>query len=321
MQRSNCRIELRRERVFQYIAPRCSLLRSKIGWTTTYFAPKRAQRRRAGTVVQQRVHLIHEVVATGAVHRPVIRQALTGAEDLLDDQPGWTLRRIRRPLARQFIESCAKPATVAGRISQTIDMIDPHTVEQPLLVKTQQRRVRRVEHRFILDTQSHQSVDVEEATPVGCVTRGAPPGKPVVLVFQKAMQPSPPRLRCRIERIGRRRGDLGMILRADRKFRVEVADEGAAVVPHQGDRAVPQGVAVHYCRGMVPAPCHARPSRYRKTSRSGSRDHVAARRPTRDFPSRLQPCGSARYRRSGQVRRHAAWRQGSAVQPRHQVPD
>ena len=53
-------------------------------------------------------------------------------------------------------------AAIGRRIGQTIDMVDPNAIDQPLLVQAEQRRVRRLEYGFILDAQSHQTVDVEE---------------------------------------------------------------------------------------------------------------------------------------------------------------
>ena len=133
MQRRDRRIELRGERCApaHRAAPRFPRSAKSAGRPLTA-APERRNACLARSVVQQRADLIHEVVAAGAIHRPIIGQALTGAEDLLDDQPCRTLRRIRRPLRRQRIKSRAQSAAIARRIGQAIDMIDPHTVDQPL---------------------------------------------------------------------------------------------------------------------------------------------------------------------------------------------
>ena len=104
-------------------------------------------------------------------------------------------------------------------------MIHPHAVDQTVREQPEQRRMRRLEHRLVLDPQRGQAVDVEEASPVDLVARRAPPGEPVVLALQQSMQARPARLRRRIVRIRRGRGDLGMVRDADRKTVVEVADD------------------------------------------------------------------------------------------------
>ena len=67
---------------------------------------------------EQPVHGIHEVVPSGAVHRPIRRQVLLASQDFLDDQ-------IR--LAAFGRKPLAQAAQVTKGIAQTVDMVDPHT--------------------------------------------------------------------------------------------------------------------------------------------------------------------------------------------------
>ena len=233
MQRGSRRVDLRCEAAIQHLAASGGLLGGEIRRAAAHRGPKFPQRRLAGRIVQQRIHIIHEVVAAGAVHAPVGRQALAGAQYLLDDQPGAAT------------EPLPQPPAIAGRIRQAIDMIHPHAVDQTFSIETEQRRVRCLEHRIVLDPERDKAVDVEEAPPVDLVAGRAPPGKPIVLALQQSVQARPARFRHRIVRIRRGRRDLGMIRGTDRKDIVEVADDRRAiVVTRQGDRAGSQSVPV-----------------------------------------------------------------------------
>ena len=90
VQRGDHGVELCGERVFQQVAPCRGLLDREVVRAPAHVLPQGLQRGFARSVVQQRAHHVHEVVAAGAVHAPVIGQALAGAKDLLHDEPGGT---------------------------------------------------------------------------------------------------------------------------------------------------------------------------------------------------------------------------------------
>src|SRR5215469_1375537 len=117
--------------MFENIMTRRGLLFGEFSGATTHIVPECTQRRLAGTVVQQRPDPIHEVVAAGSVHLPVVGKPLSRAKDLLDDKPGPTARCIRWSPACQFAEPCTQPTAIGRRIGQSVDMVDPYAVDQP----------------------------------------------------------------------------------------------------------------------------------------------------------------------------------------------
>ena len=106
MQCRDCCFELRGERARQHIAPRPRLLNREVSRPAADLAPEPAQRRLARTRVQQRADLVHEVITTGAVDFPIVRQVLSGTQDLLHHQP-------RPPFRCQF------PASVPAACGNT----------------------------------------------------------------------------------------------------------------------------------------------------------------------------------------------------------
>ncbi|MDR8969550.1 hypothetical protein FEP58_05940 [Burkholderia multivorans] len=153
--------------------------------------PVRAERFRAGRIVQQRGDVVHEVVAGRAVDRPVGAQRFAGREDLLD------VDRRRRVALRG--EARMQPPAVRARIGEPVDVIDAYAVDESRRMEPQRQRMDRVEHRVVLDAYAGQRRDVEEAPPVELVGGRAPPREPVVLPFEHMVQA---RARARTARIG-----------------------------------------------------------------------------------------------------------------------
>ncbi|MNI21012.1 hypothetical protein D3C73_745130 [compost metagenome] len=63
-------------------------------------------------------------------------------------------------------------------------MIDAQAVDQPLGDQLEDLRVGCFEDRRPLDTQATEFIDVEEAPPVDVVSRRAPTGEAVTLLFE-----------------------------------------------------------------------------------------------------------------------------------------
>ena len=94
-------------------------------------------------------------------------------------QPGSSrprsMPRAPRPQARE----------IAGRITQSVGMVDPKPIDQPALDPVQDQAVHVVEDRRILDPQPDQVVDVEEAPIAEVAESGTPRRQPVVLFGQQ----------------------------------------------------------------------------------------------------------------------------------------
>ena len=151
--------------------------------------PERGERRLAGRVVQDGGGVAHEVVAGGAVGQPVGGEALVRGEDLLDPDDRAVVAQIRRRARLQRVQPAAQLAAVFARVGEAVDMVDAHAVDQALGVEAEHGAVRRLEHFRHLCAHAGEAVDVEEAAPVDLVGGGAPPGEPVVLAFEQAVQP------------------------------------------------------------------------------------------------------------------------------------
>lgn len=152
------------------------------------FAPQTAEHGFAGRVVLQQRHLVHEFVAGGAVHAPVVVQPLAGGENLLDVDRHVILRRFGGPPGVQPIDATAQASTVATRVGQAVDVVDAQPVDQAFADQLEYLRVGFFEHHRALDAQAAQFVDVEEASPVDVVAGGTPAGEAVVLAFEQAVQ-------------------------------------------------------------------------------------------------------------------------------------
>ena len=267
------------------LAPRRLFLGREPGRAPAQRRPGRRQRRFARRIVLQRAHVVHEVVAGGAVARPVARQGLAAQQDLFDHQPG--------PLAQPPAQ---RPA-IACRIGEAVDMVDAQAVDQALGMKAERQGVHGFEDFRLLHAQADQLVDVEEAPPVDAVAGAAPPGEAIVLAFQHVAE--------RTRAAGRQRQAMG-----------EVAQR---LLPHR-DLARRQRLLPAACPGSAAGPCRRPSSRCRRSGHTGWRGRGAARRPTRRWRCR-PPCDWARCRRSGRGPRRRAWPPASATPPRRPARD
>jgi hypothetical protein len=127
----------------------------------------------AGRVEEQPVDHPQRVVAGGSRARPVGRQLLIRAEDLLGHHPGAAGRG-------------GQPAQVAARIGEPVRVVHPQPVHQPLGHQADDDLVGGVEHGRVLDPDADQRGDVEEPPPVEAGGGVLPPGEPVVLCLKQA---------------------------------------------------------------------------------------------------------------------------------------
>ena len=131
-------------------------------------------------VLQQR-HLVHELVAGTAVHRPLLRQLFASAEDLLhEDGEGRA--------ATQLPDASSQAAAIGARVGQTVDMVDAQAIDQATLDQLEDLGVSLLEHLAVLDAQRPQFVDIEKAPPVDVIRCGTPTGHAVMLAFEQRMQ-------------------------------------------------------------------------------------------------------------------------------------
>ena len=128
------------------------------------------QRRLAGRVDEHAVEVAECVVARRALGGPARRHPLVALEDLLGEHVG-AARLLREPLE------------VAARVEQSVGVVDPQAVGEPLPQPAQHLDVALVEHPRHLDADGRERVHREEATVVQ-VEVGAPPvHELVVLAF------------------------------------------------------------------------------------------------------------------------------------------
>src|SRR5690242_347110 len=201
MQVARCCFKLRGKGPLQHLAPRRGFLDIEVCGTTAERMPKLLQGSLTNRIVQQCAHLIHELIATGAVNCPVIRQFFTTAQNLFHDDPD------RAPSADLF-KACTEATAVPRRIGQSIDVIDPESIDEAFPIETEQCRVSCFEHCFIFYPYSCQAVDVEETPPIDLIAATAPPGQPVVLSLQQTVQSLPAHFGRWIIGIGGETGDL-----------------------------------------------------------------------------------------------------------------
>ena len=267
------------------LAPRRLFLGREVGRAPAQRRPGGCQRRFAGRIVLKRAHVVHEIVAGGAVARPIARQGLAAQQDLFDHQPG----ALAQPPAQ-------RPA-IACRIGEAVDMVDAQAVYQPLGMKAERQGVHRLEDFRLLHAQADQLVDVEEAPPVDAVAGAAPPGEAIVLAFQHVAR--------RTRAAGRKRQAMG-----------EVAQR---LLPHL-DLARRQRLLQRLAQDRQQDLLVGRPVDVEEAGISAGAAHGAARRPTRRWRCR-PPCDWARCRRSGRGLRRRVWPPASAAPPRRPARD
>ena len=133
------------------------------------------------------VYLIEEVVAGGAVDRPVRGQPFAARQDLFGDdversRPGSA--GYAPGVGRQVLQHLEIP----GRVEQAIRMIDADAAHQTVAQKRRQQLVNRAEHLRIFDPQPGQGVDVEEPAIVDFLRGGPPVCQPVGLLLEQLVQ-------------------------------------------------------------------------------------------------------------------------------------
>ena len=108
------------------------------------------QRRLARGIDEERCDVVQELVARRPVDRPVVPQALSGLEDLLDPDA----------LQAGFPQSLEVPP----RAGEAVGMIDADAVDHPLLHELDDLAVRELPHLRILGAHARELPDVEEAS-------------------------------------------------------------------------------------------------------------------------------------------------------------
>jgi hypothetical protein len=204
VQRPRDAIQFRREVLRQDLAPRDERFVGESGAAAGEFAPGARERFGAARIVQQRAHVVHEVVAGRAVHLPVAAQGFAARQNLLDDEiraPVAVLQR-GRPLVREFFQPLAQALAILARLGEAIDVIDSHAVDQSFAEEPEDQRMRCLEHFRPLGAHATERADVEKAPPVDFVGGGAPPREPEMLALQQPVQAL-----AALRRIGGMRGE------------------------------------------------------------------------------------------------------------------
>ena len=128
---------------------------------------QRGQRLRTAGIDEDTADLAQRVVSGGAGDRQRRIQGLIDGEDLLDHDP------------RVGAGQLAQPAEIAGRIRQSVGMVDAHPVDESVGEPARHLGVAGVEHHAIFLAQPGQRRDREEAAiPAQPV---APADQPVML--------------------------------------------------------------------------------------------------------------------------------------------
>ena len=148
-------------------------------------------------------------VAGRAVHRPVRGQVLVLRQDLLHHDPRAHERLV------QALE-------VFARIGEAVRVVDAQPIDAAALCQAADQRMRRLEHRAVLDAHAGEVRDLEEAPVVDLVGGHAPVGEPIVLLLEQAVQRERVFHRARLER--------ARALRVERKAVIEVAHAPAAAL-------------------------------------------------------------------------------------------
>ncbi len=172
---------------------------------------------------QQLQRDVQEVVAAGALDRPVFAQELAGLEDLLGDDPG-----LRCTLAQAN--------EVLQRIAQSVGVVDTNAVEHAALQPVEDEGVRLFEDMLALDAQADQRIDVEEAAVAELLVRGLPVGKPVALLVKEVVEAVLVRVQLRDGALDRLAG-VGLL---DAQPAQQAVEHGLIAVTGHDQPAVPE---------------------------------------------------------------------------------
>ena len=179
-------IELGAQAVLQHVAPGLQFHLAEAAGVTGDLLPVPCQRVAAGTAVQQCTDLVHEVVAGGAIARPVRPQGFIRRQDLLHPQ---AQRARRQPTAGAgSVQRCAQPVQVTGRIAESIHVVHAQAIHPSLRHQAQRKCMHGLEDIAAVHLQRDQRGNGEEATVVDPVIATAPPRQPVGLRRQHAGQ-------------------------------------------------------------------------------------------------------------------------------------
>ena len=125
-------------------------------------------RREACRVDERRLDGVRELVARRSDDGPVVREPFVAREYLL------------HPHGRGACEA-AEAFEIRGRVPEAVDVIDPEPGEPAAREPVRDSKVRRDEHRRILDADADQVAHVEESAVVDLPRRAPPVHEPVRL--------------------------------------------------------------------------------------------------------------------------------------------
>jgi len=176
-------VELRAQAMLEDIAPGLQLDLAEAAWVAADPLPVPCQGLATLAGVQQRAHLVHEVVTGAAIARPLCAKHFVRGEDLLDPQaqrPGSkTARGARR------VQCGAQPLQVARRITQPIHMVHTQAIHASFRNQTQRQGMNRLEAMHL---QRGQRGNGEEPAVVDPVIAAAPPRQTIRLRGQQIGQ-------------------------------------------------------------------------------------------------------------------------------------
>src|ERR1700682_2578922 len=150
--------------------------------------PNLVERLEAVAIDQRLRDRIHPLIAGGAVNAAKRTQLFMLAENLLDHHVEGFWRA-----ALCLADQAAQALKVLRGIAQAVDMVETQALELSLRDQCFDEAMDGVERAGILDPQSSQRVDVEEATVIDIAGSQPPVAELVMLAFEQGMQ----RLRLR----------------------------------------------------------------------------------------------------------------------------
>ena len=138
--------------------------------------PERVRDRRLSRRIDQQLrHLIREIVAGSAVHRPIFPQRLSAGEDFLDDHvDGAAILRQRHSQ-----RLCATPLQffeIFSRQIKTVRVIDAQSGDGPGRNQLEKKLMSGVKNLGQFHTDGREIVHVEKTPVVNFLCRHAPEG-------------------------------------------------------------------------------------------------------------------------------------------------
>ena len=179
----------------------------------------RGQRIEARTSDEHAQDLVHELVAGGAGHRPILRQALLTDQDLLHPDVEWC--RIGSDLRQPALQ----PVEIGFGIGEAVDMIDAQALDHAATGQAEDQCMAGFEYLRIVHAQAGELINVEEAAVIPAYGTFAPVDRAIRLLVQDLAHAS--------SRIGALR---------ERKPLVEVREQGLARLLHNSQLATRQNL-------------------------------------------------------------------------------